>query len=62
MTLTKEQIMELTKNGTGFHTDVVLMFDTMADKIRSLETRIKQLEEAHEPAKTTLRVVNDGSG
>jgi hypothetical protein len=61
MTLTQAQIIELMKDGSSFHTDVVLTLDTMAGRIKSLETRIKVLE-AREPAKTTLRVVNDGSG
>jgi hypothetical protein len=36
----------------------VLTIDAMADRIKSMDARIKTLE-AREPAKTTLRVVND---
>jgi hypothetical protein len=58
--MTNEQIIALMKNGSNFQTDVVLTIDAMADRIKSLDARIKQLE-AREPAKTTLRVVNDAS-
>jgi hypothetical protein len=56
--MTNEQIIELMKDGSNFYTDVVLTIDAMADRIKSMDARIKTLE-AREPAKTTLRVVND---
>ena len=61
--LTTAQLYELTKNGSDFSTDVVITIDVMADRIKQLETRIKQLEDQQlNPASTTkLKLVqNDG--
>ena len=65
MTLTQAQKDELTKDGS-FYSAVVVVVDLMDGRIRSLEERIRQFEarvnqlEAREPAKPSLRVVNDG--
>jgi hypothetical protein len=55
--LTDAQIADLTKDGTTFYSDVVLVIDAMADRIKRLDERIKQLE-MREPAK--LKLVSDG--
>jgi hypothetical protein len=59
--LSDDKILELMKGGDEFTTQLVLTIDAMADQIKNLNSRLKQLEEARDANKPTLRVVNDGS-
>jgi hypothetical protein len=58
--LSDDKILELMKHSDEFTTQLVLTIDAMADQIKNLNSRLKQLEEARDATKPTLRVVNDG--
>jgi BMFP domain-containing protein YqiC len=64
MPLTDQQVFELTKHGSDFFTESVLLFSAMRDRLEILERRIKILEEqqSSSTATTKLKLVqNDGS-
>jgi len=58
--MTNEQIIELMKNGSNFYTDVVLTIDALADRIKQLDARIKQLESRDQVATAKIKLVHDG--
>jgi hypothetical protein len=60
MTLSNEKIFQLMQNSNDFTTQLVLTIDALADQVKNLNERLKQLE-ARDATKPTLRVVNDGS-
>jgi hypothetical protein len=62
MTLTSEQILQLAQGSDPFTADLVLLVDSIVDRIKQLEARIQQLEmrEATVTAKTLKLVQNDG--
>jgi BMFP domain-containing protein YqiC len=61
--LTDAQVFELTKHGSDFYSETVLLFAAMRDRLELLEMRIKQLEEqqSHSAATAKLKLVHDGS-
>jgi hypothetical protein len=61
MTLTSEQILQLAQGSDPFTADLVLLVDSIVDRIKQLEARIQQLEMREAAAKTPLRVVGDAS-
>jgi BMFP domain-containing protein YqiC len=63
MPLTDAQVFELTKHGSDFYTETVMLFSAMRDRLELLETRIKQLEEQQSSSTATakLKLVHDGS-
>lgn len=65
--LTSEQIFHLAELTKGDAQSVaqlvpqlILTLDMVADQVKDLAARIQKLEAEREPAKTPLRVVNDG--
>jgi 16S rRNA C967 or C1407 C5-methylase (RsmB/RsmF family) len=59
--LTTAQLYELTKNGSDISTDIIITLDVMADRIKQLETRIRQLEQSNPASTAKLKLVsNDG--
>jgi BMFP domain-containing protein YqiC len=61
--LTDAHVFELTKRGSDFYTESVMLFSAMRDRLALLEGRIKQLEEqqSHSTATAKLKLVHDGS-
>jgi hypothetical protein len=64
MPLTDAQVFELTKHGSDFYTESVMLFSAMRDRFELLEKRIKVLEEQQPhstaAAKTLKLVGTDG--
>ena len=58
--LTTAQLYELTKNGSDLSTDIIITLDVMADRIKQLETRIKQLEDQQSTSTAKLKLVQNG--
>jgi BMFP domain-containing protein YqiC len=56
MPLTDAQVFELTKHGSDFYTESVMLFSAMRDRFELLEKRIKVLEEAQSNSAATAKL------
>jgi hypothetical protein len=60
--ITELQIAELTKDGSTFYSECVLLIDTMRGRINDLESRVKQLETRDQQQPKLKLVGGDGQG